>query len=113
MSAADERLDERLLLLSPADNVGVLRCSLPAGTPLAVGGAAPALDLDAGAGHKVAVRAIAAGEPVLKYGAPIGYATRDIAPGAYVHIHNMRSGYIPTYTLGDAGAYLESAREPG
>ena len=40
-------------------------------------------------GHKLAVRAIAAGEPVLKFGFPIGRATRDIAPGAHVHTHNV------------------------
>lgn len=40
-------------------------------------------------GHKVALRPIAAGEPVLKYGFPIGRATRDIAPGEHVHTHNV------------------------
>ena len=40
-------------------------------------------------GHKVAVRAIAAGEPVLKFGFPIGVARRAIAPGEHVHTHNV------------------------
>ncbi|HWU94821.1 MAG TPA: altronate dehydratase family protein, partial [Sphingomonas sp.] len=40
-------------------------------------------------GHKVAVKPIAAGEPVLKFGFPIGVATRDIAPGEHVHTHNV------------------------
>lgn len=40
-------------------------------------------------GHKVAVKAIAAGEPVLKFGFPIGRATADIAPGEHVHTHNV------------------------
>nr|WP_322630196.1 altronate dehydratase family protein [Paracoccus rhizosphaerae] len=44
------------------------------------------------AGHKVAIRAIAAGEPVLKYGQIIGTATRAIAPGAHVHIQNLGMG---------------------
>jgi altronate dehydratase small subunit len=43
------------------------------------------------AGHKVALRLIAAGEPVLKYGCPIGEATLTIQPGAWVHLHNCRS----------------------
>ena len=42
-----------------------------------------------GKGHKVAVKPIAAGEPVLKFGFPIGVATRDIAPGEHVHVHNV------------------------
>lgn len=39
-------------------------------------------------GHKVALRPIARGEPVIKYGVAIGRATRDIASGEHVHIHN-------------------------
>jgi len=42
-----------------------------------------------GKGHKVAVKPIAAGEPVLKFGFPIGVATRDIQPGEHVHVHNV------------------------
>lgn len=42
-------------------------------------------------GHKVAIRAIANGEQVLKYGAPIGVAAADIQPGDHVHVHNLRS----------------------
>jgi len=42
-----------------------------------------------GKGHKVAVKPIATGEPVLKFGFPIGVATRDIVPGEHVHTHNV------------------------
>ncbi len=52
-----------------------------------------------GLGHKLACRVIARGDKILKYGAPIGSATRDIAPGEHVHLHNMQSDYLPTYTL--------------
>ena len=45
-------------------------------------------------GHKVAVRAIKQGEKVLKYGLPIGSATRDIEAGEHVHVQNMKSDYI-------------------
>ncbi len=41
-------------------------------------------------GHKVARRAIAQGQPVVKYGVPIGVATCDIQPGEHVHVHNCR-----------------------
>jgi altronate hydrolase len=41
------------------------------------------------AGHKVSVAQIAVGEPIRKYGQVIGTATREIAPGAHVHVHNM------------------------
>ncbi len=46
--------------------------------------------VDAGVpfGHKAAVRAIAAGAPVRKYGVVIGTATQAIRPGEHVHVHN-------------------------
>ena len=43
------------------------------------------------AGHKVALTAIAAGAPVIKYGYPIGVATGDIHPGDHVHTHNLKT----------------------
>lgn len=40
-------------------------------------------------GHKIAVRLMRAGEPVLKYGQVIGLASCDIAVGEHVHVHNV------------------------
>ena len=40
-------------------------------------------------GHKIAVRDIKKGEPIMKYGESIGAASADIRKGEYVHIHNM------------------------
>lgn len=40
-------------------------------------------------GHKVAIRAIEAGEEVRKYGEVIGRATAHIRPGEHVHVHNI------------------------
>ena len=50
-------------------------------------------------GHKYARRAIRAGENVVKYGMPIGHATRGIAMGEHVHVHNLATN------LGDALDY--------
>ncbi len=41
------------------------------------------------AGHKLAVRAVAKGQPVKRYNQIIGFATQDIAPGQHVHTHNL------------------------
>lgn len=41
-------------------------------------------------GHKVALRDISAGEPVVKYGVTIGLATKDIRAGQHVHVHNVK-----------------------
>jgi hypothetical protein len=42
-------------------------------------------------GHKLALVHIPAGEPVVKYGSPIGLATGAIAAGGHVHTHNVAS----------------------
>ena len=39
--------------------------------------------------HKAAVKNIGKGEPVLRYGEEIGYATKDICAGEWVHVHNL------------------------
>ena len=52
---------------------------------------AAGLDVASGVpfGHKIAVRDIAAGAPVRKFGVVIGYATTAIAAGEHVHVHNL------------------------
>jgi hypothetical protein len=52
-------------------------------------------------GHKVAARWIQAGERIIKYGVPIGSATREIEPGELVHTHNLKSDYLPTFKRGE------------
>ena len=42
-------------------------------------------------GHKLALRPIRSGESIIKYGAVIGQATKDIALGEHVHVHNVGS----------------------
>lgn len=44
-------------------------------------------------GHKAAIKNIAAVEDIIKYGVPIGYATKDILCGEWVHLHNMKSHF--------------------
>ncbi len=42
--------------------------------------------------HKVALAPIEAGEEIIKYGEPIGRASRDIRAGEWVHAHNIDAG---------------------
>ncbi len=42
-------------------------------------------------GHKIAVKAVSAGELIYKYGEIIGEATQDIPAGAHVHVSNIDS----------------------
>ncbi|ROT96098.1 UxaA family hydrolase [Histidinibacterium lentulum] len=91
--------DPRLLLLSPGDTVFVLRGAVEAGETVALEAGAAVMPARLGLGHKIARAAIAKGERIVKYGAPIGRATEDIAAGAHVHVHNVASDYTPTYAL--------------
>ena len=73
-----------MLIINDLDNVGV----------------------DVSDGHKYALRDIAEGENIVKYGQPIGHATRPIARGEHVHTHNVKTNlsgkleytYEPTVT---------------
>jgi altronate dehydratase small subunit len=96
--------DRRLLLLNEADNVLVAASRIRAGESIAVEGARVALPADVLIGHKLSRRAIGRNEKIVKYGAPIGSATVDIAAHAHVHVHNVRSDYTPTYHLEDSRA---------
>jgi altronate hydrolase len=75
------------LHIAAEDNVVVALRMIAGGTVIdgiTVAGEVPA-------GHKIATRSIRAGETVLKYGYPIGVATRDISAGEHVHTHNLAS----------------------
>ena len=49
------------------------------------------VDINLEDGHKYALRDIAAGENIIKYGNPIGHATEDIKAGEHVHTHNVKT----------------------
>lgn len=89
----------RLLLLSPGDSVYILCDHITMSEVVMVDGLAVSYPQALGLGHKIARLPVAAGERVIKYGAPIGRASRAIAPGDHVHLHNLKSDYTPTYAL--------------
>ena len=74
--------------LHPADDVVIARAQLMSGASVdgvAVRGLVPP-------GHKVATRAIQAGQPVRRYNQIIGFASTAIQPGEHVHTHNLNMG---------------------
>lgn len=73
--------------LNTADNVVTARAELMPGTEIPGEGVTVAQPIPSG--HKVATRAIAAGEPIRKYNQIIGFATESIAVGEHVHVHNV------------------------
>ena len=77
------------LRLNPADDVVIACRELETGTNLLKEGVVCRERIPPG--HKVATRAIAAGEPVRRYSQIIGFATQPIPAGAHVHVHNLRA----------------------
>ncbi|WP_437203076.1 UxaA family hydrolase [Planctomicrobium sp. SH664] len=78
------------MMLHPADNVAVARQAAEAGTEFRnssgqVVVATERIEM----GHKLAILPIAKGAELRKFGQPIGIASEDIAPGEWVHVHNV------------------------
>lgn len=80
----------RVIRLNPEDDVAIALEDLRAGAALPDFGVTTAAEVPRG--HKIALRAIAAGAAVRRYGQIIGAATEAIAPGAHVHTHNLGMG---------------------
>jgi len=80
------------LVISDRDNVATALQRLEPGRRLDFGAVTVVVSERVQPGHKLALRAIALGEPIFKYGSPIGTATADIPAGAHVHTHNLASG---------------------
>ena len=89
-------MNQRAFVIAGEDNVATALEELKPGSVRLLGDAAsPAAEAagDIPKGHKLALRDIAEGGKIIKYGVIIGQATADIPAGAWVHLHNIRSVY--------------------
>lgn len=77
--------------INPADNVVVAIDPMKAGEKITVDGQDITLLSDVPAGHKIALKAFAADEHIIKYGCPIGHAREAIAQGAWVNEKNIKT----------------------
>lgn len=82
--------------VDPRDDVAAALREIKAGETVL--GVTAAQDIPMG--HKIALHAMVEGQPVLKFGFPIGHATRAILPGEHVHTHNVAT------SLEGTGTYL-------
>ena len=86
---------DRAVVMKPEDNVATCLADLKAGSveTIAVAGAPTSITIkdDIPFGHKMALADIAAGAHVIKYAEIIGAASRAIAAGEHVHVHNVES----------------------
>jgi len=78
-----------VIRLHPDDSVLIARTMLLPGVVVADG--VTTVDRIP-AGHKVAIKPIAMGDAIRRYGQIIGFATAPIAPGQHIHTHNCGMG---------------------
>ena len=86
-------MNPRAFQIQAADNVATLLDDAVAGTVLITGAGSDAIVVmeSISRGHKIALQDIAVGAAVVKFGVRIGHATKPIARGAWVHLHNLAS----------------------
>jgi hypothetical protein len=89
----------KLICLHPNDNIVIVRNKIISGDREWIDGEEILFTHEIEFGHKIAKRQIRAGEKIIKYGIPIGSATTDLIIGDHIHLHNMKSDYMATYTF--------------
>ncbi|PXX21846.1 UxaA family hydrolase [Arenibacter sp. ARW7G5Y1] len=90
---------KKLIQLSDKDNVLVVCRDIESGEVLQLGSENYLIKEFIALGHKIASRDIAFGEAIVKFNVAIGSALRDIKRGEHVHVHNIKSDFIPTYII--------------
>ncbi len=83
----------KVIVLNPNDNVAVALTDLKAEELVEIPIGKEVIKVRAigeiPSGHKIAIKEIAEGEPIIKYGEVIGVATKHIGVGEHVHVHNV------------------------
>ena len=90
---------KKAIQLSAHDNVLIVCQDIKAGEILRHNNIDYVIEKSISIGHKIAVRDIVMGENIIKFNIPIGSAISNIKKGAHVHVHNIKSDFIFTYTL--------------
>src|SRR3954471_7424780 len=87
----------RAFCVNPADNVATMLEETSESAIVRVLGGASEVELNPlesiALGHKIALRDIGKGEPIIKFGVQIGRASHDIHAGQWVHLHNCESSF--------------------
>ena len=81
----------KMLHIHPNDNVAVALADIGKGEAVELNGVTVTAAEDIGRGHKMALRDLAEGEKIVKYGYPIGHASCAVKAGEWVHVHNVKT----------------------
>ncbi|NWN95411.1 MAG: altronate dehydratase, partial [Bacillus sp. (in: Bacteria)] len=82
-------MKNKTIQLNPRDNVLVALQDLEPGDVLTSGDRAITVNEAIKRGHKIALEDIEENADIIKYGSPIGHATKKIEQGSWVHTHNV------------------------
>ncbi len=85
-------MKDNILIIHPRDNVAVVLRALQKGESAVARGTEFSVLEEIPPSHKIALRDIAAGEEIIKYGETVAVSTRPIKKGEWVHTHNLESG---------------------
>ncbi len=96
--------NDKVIKINDNDNVAVALTDLKRGETVNLGGFTVIAGEDIDKGHKIAFKDIPEGGNIIKYGFPIGHATKNIAAGEYIHTHNIKT---------NLQGLLEYTYEPG
>ena len=91
-----DRSERAVMRLSSPDNVAVALRHLKAGETVMLDDVELTVNRNIPVGQKLAARAIEKGEPIVKYGCPIGIATAAINAGESLHAGNVETCYAST-----------------
>ena len=103
----DNSTSRRLLRIHKDDNVLIVVKPLVPGDKDVVDGREITFGERIPIGHKIACRLIRKAEKIYKCGVSIGSAKEDIPAGAHIHLHNLKSDYLETYTLDKDRVYVK------
>jgi altronate hydrolase len=82
--------------INPIDNVLIALKDFSAGEVISIDGQILKIINDIPKGHKIALLDVNENEDILKYGAPIGHATRPIWAGEHIHVQNLKTNLSGT-----------------
>jgi Flp pilus assembly protein CpaB len=88
----------KVLILDARDNIVVCLADLNPGDKIEQDDITLTVLNPTPRGHKIASRAIAKGEGIIKYGERMGHAIAPIAAGEHVHVHNILGDRLSTET---------------